>query len=143
MRPDVRHAWMSESGEHFADDEDLARHLAARIDAGDERVMFAREGCMFRLTWEDWPAPATVTPPVDAFWRSRTYVVTLLTNSSTCTVGDVFTSTWPTGYWHEPVQVVAKDAPSDAPVIVDGTMHDLSRVLTSIGIVLWPERYDL
>ena len=105
--------------------------------------MFARQGCMFRLTWEDWPPPKTVTPPADAFWRSRTYVVTLLTNSSTCTVGSVFTSTWPTGDWHEPVQVVAKDAPPDAPIVVDGTMHDLSRVLTGIGIVLWPERYDL
>jgi hypothetical protein len=41
------------------------------------------------------------------------------------------------------VRVVANDAPSDAPVIVDGTMHDLSRVLNGIGIVLWPERYDL
>ena len=143
MRPDIRHAWMSESGEHFADDEALARHLAALVDAGEERAMFAREGCMFRLTWEDWPLPETVTPPADAFWRSRTYVVTLLTNSSTCTVGSVFTSTWPTGYWHEPVQVVAKDAPPDAPIVVDGTMHDLSRVLNGIGIVLWPERYDL
>ena len=143
MRPDVRHAWMGEWGEHFADDEALAGHLAARIDAGDERVMFAREGCMFRLTWEDSPLPATVTPSVDAFWRSRTYVVTLLTNSSTCTVGSAFTSTWPSGYRHEPVRVVAKDAPSEAPVIVDGTMQDLSRVLTGIGIVLWPERYDL
>jgi len=142
MRPDIRHAWMSESGEHFADDEALARHLAARIEAGDERVLFARGGCMFRLTWEDRRVPETI-PPGDAFWRSRTYSVTLLTNSSTCTVGNVFTATWPNGYRHEPLRVLATDTPSDAPVVVDGTMHDVSRVLTGIGLVLWPERYDL
>ena len=133
---------MSESGEHFADDEALARHLAARIDAGEERVMFAREGCMFRLTWEDRRFPAT-TPPIDEFWCSRTYSVALLTNSSTCTVGNVFTTAWPRDYRHEPVKVIAKDAPSDAPVIVDGTMHDVSRVLSGMGIVLWPERYAI
>jgi len=142
MRPDGKHAWMSESGEHLVDDEALARHLAARIDAGDERVMFAREGCMFRLTWEDQRFPET-TPPVDATWRSRTYSVALLTNSSTCTVGNVFTAAWPNGYRHEPLRVVATDAPSDAPVVVDGTMHDVSDVLSGIGVVLWPERHDL
>ena len=143
MGQDIIHQWSCDAGEHFEDDEGLARQLADRIDDGEELVMFAREGCMFRLTYEDREYPATATPPVDAHWRSRTYSVTLLTNSPTCVGGNVFTSTWPRGYTHAPVQVVAKDAPSDAPVIVDGTMNDVLRVLTGIGIVLWPERYDL
>lgn len=143
MCPDLKHPWMSESGEHFADDEALARHLAAQIDAGKEGALFSREGCMFRLTYADSPYPTNATSPVDAFLRRRIYSVTLVTNSSTCVGGNVFTATWPNDYTHEPVQVIAKDAPSDAPVIVDGTMNDVSRVLTGIGVVLWPELYDL
>ena len=143
MCPELKHAWMSESGEHFADDGALARHLAARIDAGEEGVLFSREGCMFRLTYADGPHPTNGDSPVAAFWRNRTYSVTLVTNSSTCVGGNVFTATWPDDYAYEPVQVIAKDAPSDAPVFADGTMRDISGVLTAIGVVLWPELYDL
>ena len=142
MCPNRKHAWFCD-GEHFEDDDSLARYMAARIDAGEEGVLFAREGCMFRLTYEDSEHPATMTQPADPFWRRRTYSVGLLTNSSTCTVGNVFTTAWPRDYRHEPVNVVAKDATPDAPVIVDGTMHDVSHVLTEIGIVLWPERYGV
>ncbi len=143
MRPDLEHAWTCDE-KRFDDEHALARHMAARIDAGEERVLFARNGCMFRLTYEDRSLPTTtVTPPVDAFWRSRTYRVTLITNSPTCVGGNVFTATWPDGYAHPPVKVIAKDAPLDAPAVVDGTQNDVVRVLTGIGIVLWPGLYDL
>jgi len=144
MVRDTQHAWSCDMGEYFEDDEALARQLATRIDDdGEDRIMFAREGCMFRLTYEDRPYPATMTPPVDESWRSRTYSVTLLTGSPNCSGGNIFAATWPSGYTHEPVQVVAKDAPADAPAIADGTVHDVSRVLSGIGVVLWPDLYDL
>jgi hypothetical protein len=143
MPRDTIHMWSCDAGEYFEDDDGLARRLASRIDDGEERVMFAREGCMFRLTYEDRPQTASTTPPADALWRSRTYSVTLLTNSPTCIGGNLFTATWPNGYEHPPVRMVAKDAPSDAPVIVGDSMNDLLRLLTGIGTVLWPERYDL
>jgi hypothetical protein len=138
----MMHAWSSD-GEFFEDEDALARHLAVRIDSGEDRVMFNREGCWFRLSYTDVESPATMTPPVDSYWRNRTYTVDLVTNSPSCTGGNVFTSTWPNGYSHEPVHVVARNASSDAPAIVDGTVRDLSRVLTSIGIVLWPEHYEV
>ena len=142
MCPDMRHAWTCDA-KRFEDDDALAGYMAERIDAGEEGVLFARGGCMFRLTYEDRPIPATVNPPKDAIWRSRTYSVTLVTNSPTCIGGNVFTTTWPNDYTHEPVQVVATDGSPDAPVIVDGTMHDVRRMLAEIGVVLWPESYDL
>ena len=142
MCPDMRHAWTCDA-KRFEEDDALAGYMAERIDAGEEGVLFAREGCMFRLTYEDRPIPATVNPPKDAIWRSRTYSVTLVTNSPTCIGGNVFTTTWPNDYTHEPVQVVATDGSPDTPVIVDGTMHDVRRMLTEIGVVLWPESYDL
>ena len=142
MCPDMRHAWTCDA-KRFEDDDALAGYMAERIDAGEEGVLFARGGCMFRLTYEDRPIPATVNPPKDAIWRSRTYSVTLVTNSPTCIGGNVFTTTWPNDYTHEPVQVVATDGSPDTPVIVDGTMHDVRRMLAEIGVVLWPESYDL
>jgi hypothetical protein len=142
MRPHMLHAWSCDD-EHFEDDAALARHLAARIDAGQNGISFAREGCWFRVDYEDGAPPATMTPPVDAFLRSRTYSVTLITNSPNCTGGNVFTATWPGGFIHEPALVVAQDAPPDAPVIVDGTANDVRRVLTGMGSVLWPDLYDI
>ena len=141
MPRDIVHMWSCDAGEHFEDDAGLAKRLAGRVDDdGEERVMFAREGCMFRLTYED-TFPADPRPLENEFRRSRVYSVTLLTNSPTCAGGNVFTATWPNGYVHPPVRVVDRDPPSDAPVIVDGTMNDLLRVLGDIGTVMWPERY--
>ncbi len=141
MRPDIVHLWSCD-GEHFEDDDALARYVAARIEAGEDRVMFAREGCMFRLVYEEEEDPAAATPPQDAFRRRRTYIVTLLTNSPTCIAGNVFTDAWPRGYRHGPVQAVAKDAPPDAQFVVDGTMNEVGRLLAGMGSVLWPERHD-
>ena len=67
----------------------------------------------------------------------------LLTNSPTCVGGNLFAATWPFGYAHEPVRIMAKGASADAPTIVDGTRKDISGVLTSIGVVVWPELYDI
>ena len=142
MRPDMMHTWSSD-GEFFEDEDALARQLAVRIDSGEDRVMFNRDGCWFRLSYTDVESPPTMTPPVDSYLRNRTYTVDLVTNSPACTGGNVFTSTWPDGYSHEPVHVVARDASSDAPATVEGTVHDVARVLTSIGIVLWPEHYKV
>ena len=135
MCPDIMHAWSCDE-EHFEDDAALARHLAARIEDGENHISFSREGCWFRLDYEDREYPATMTPPADAFSRSRTYSVILVTNSPNCRGGNVFTATWPDGYTHGPVQVVARDAPPDARIIPDGTVSDVLHVLTGIAVVL-------
>ena len=44
---------MCDAGELFEDDAGMATRLAARIESGDNRIMFSREGSMFRLTSED------------------------------------------------------------------------------------------
>ena len=95
-----------------------------------------REGCWFRLTYRDERVP----PPADSFCRARTYTVELLTNSPNCTGGNLFTSEWPDGYTHEPVNVVAEQD-SDDVQIKDGTYRDVLEVLTRFGTVMWPERY--
>jgi hypothetical protein len=142
MCPNIRHAWSCDE-EHFEDDAALARHLATRVDDGENHISFSREGCWFRLDYEDREYSATGTPPVDAFSRSRTYSVILITNSPNCTGGNVFTATWPDGYTHGPVRLVARDAPPDARVIPDGTAGDVLHVLTGMAVVLWPDRTDL
>ena len=53
MRPDGGHAWMCDAGDLFEDDAGMAARLAARIEGGDDQIMFSREGSMFRLTSED------------------------------------------------------------------------------------------
>jgi hypothetical protein len=121
-------------GEHFADDDALARHLAGRIDAGEELISFARKGCWFRLEFED--------EAVDPAARTRVYAVTLITNSPQCTGGNVFTATWPDGYVSESVSVTLEDAP-DATTRTERAVCDISRVLTGIGIVLWPELHEV
>jgi hypothetical protein len=141
MRRDIIHAWSCD-GEHFLDDTALARHMAARIDAGEDLVDFTREGCWFRLTYEDQRIPPAANVRADPFWRLRTYRVALFTNSPHCTGGNLFTSAWPEGYSHEPLRVIAREAPG-APEIADGTLHDIIHVLRSIGIVLWPDRHDV
>ena len=55
MRPDGGHAWICDAGDRFEDDAGMATRLAARIEGGDDRIMFSREGSMFRLTSEDGP----------------------------------------------------------------------------------------
>ena len=137
----MKHMWMCDAGDHFRDDDAMAERLAERIDAGDERIMFSREGCMFRLTYEDRPYAETVS--ATDWRRSRTYSVVLLTNSPTCVGGNLFAATWPSGYAHEPVRVMAKGASTDASTNVDGTRKDISGILTSIGVVVWPELYDI
>jgi hypothetical protein len=126
------HQWSCD-GQHFADDDALARHLVGCIDAGEVPVSFSRSGCWFRLGFEDEAG--------DPSSRSRVYTVTLVTNSPQCAGGNVFTATWPNGYVSEPVGVAVEDAP-DAKASGDRTMHDISRVLSSIGTVLWPELYS-
>lgn len=123
MPEDIRQ-WMCD-GEHFEDDEALARHLAGRIGAGQVLVSFSRLGCWFRLGFE-----------------GRIYTVTLVTNSPHCAGGNVFTATWPDGYASEPVDAPERDAPDDT-ASVDRTMQDVSRVLTSIGTALWPDLYGV
>ena len=135
MRPDMVHGWSCDE-EHFEDDAALARHLAASIDAGVDVLRFMREGCLFRLTYQDERVP----PPADPFWRTRTYAVELVTNSPNCTGGNLFTTAWPDCYTHSPVRVVAEQD-SDDVQIKDGTYRDVLGVLTRVGMVMWPERY--
>lgn len=135
------HPWMCDTGQLFENDDGLARRLASRLDEGDQRIMFSRDGCMFRLTYEDKMYPPSAH--MADYLLNRTYTVTLTNYSPSCAGEHVFAATWPEAYTHHPVQIVANDAPEDAPVIADGTMKDVSRVLTSIGVVLWPELYHL
>ena len=101
------------------------------------RVMVACSGSRMRTRCTPRPRTWPTT------CCNRTYTVTLTNYSPSCAGEHVFAATWPEAYTHHPVQIVANDAPEDAPVIADGTMKDVSRVLTSIGVVLWPELYHL
>ncbi len=132
MRPDGGHAWMCDAGDFFEDDAGLATRLAARIEGGDDRVMFSREGAMFRLTSEDEPHRDDLRP--DDYCLRRSYTVTLVMDCPTCEAEGAFAANWPDGYTHHPL------ANSDATVTAT-TTSDISSVLTGIGVVLWPELY--
>ena len=134
------HSWMCDAGQVFENDDGLARRLASRLDEGDLRIMFSRDGCMFRLTFEDKTYPPSAH--MADYLLSRTYTVTLAGYSPSCAGERAFAAAWPEAYAHGPVQIVARDAPEGAPAIADRTMKDISGVLTSIGVVLWPELYE-
>jgi hypothetical protein len=134
MGPEAASRWASDD-EFFDTGDGLAGHLAARLDSGVRAVSFARDGCWFRLSCVDDAGPETASPPAVS---QRTYLVELVTNSPNCARGNLFTTTWPEGCSHGPVNVAAPSDP-DAPGSAGRTLRDISRLLGTIEDVLWPE----
>ena len=85
-------------GDRFDDDAGLATRLAARIEGGDDRVMFSREGAMFRLTSEDRPHRDDLRPNDHRLRRS--YTVTLVMDCPACEAEGAFAANWPDGSHH-------------------------------------------
>ena len=123
---------MCDAGELFEDDAGMAARLAARIEGGDNRIMFSREGSMFRLTSADSPHRDDLQP--DDYCLRRSYTVTLVMDCLTCGAAGAFAANWPNGYTHHPLA-------KNGATVADTTMSDISEVLTGIGVVLWPELY--
>lgn len=132
MRPDGMHAWMCDAGDFFEDDAGMATRLADRIEGGDDRIMFSREGSMFRLTSEDRPNREDLRP--GDYCLRRSYTVTLVMDCPTCEAEVAFAANWPNGYTYHP-------SAKYGATVADATMSDISSVLTGIGVVLWPELY--
>ena len=131
MRPDGMHAWMCDAGDFFEDDAGMATRLADRIEGGDDRIMFSREGSMFRLTSEDRPNREDLRP--GDYCLRRSYTVTLVMDCPTCEAGS------PSRRIGQRLHVPSIG--QYGATVADATMSDISSVLTGIGVVLWPELY--